>query len=228
MSTQNWIYTALSKSDLFRKWLHRALCAWERPVYNGYKDADVMALIKRTCRESDMRITTAEAFALYAVARAQRQVPGAYAELGVYRGGSTKLIAEAKGDKPLHIFDTFAGLPPTSPEDGTFFRQGMFAASLESVQRYLADYPNLHFHPGWFPETAGAVENETFAFVFLDADLYQSTKDGIDFFYPRLNPGGVLMTHDYQFPGVHRAFEEAGLTPNVIELANGMAMVFKR
>ncbi len=228
MSTQSWIYTALSKSDAFRKWLHRALCAWERPVYNGYKDPEIMALIKKVCRESDMRITTAEAFALYAVARAQRTVEGAYAEVGVYRGGSTKLIAEAKGDKPLHIFDTFAGLPDASAHDEGFFRKGMFAASLEAVQHYLADYPNLHFHPGWFPETAAPVADETFAFVFLDVDLYQSTKDGIAFFYPRLSPGGVLMTHDYQFPGVRRAFEEAGLVPQVIELANAMAMVVKR
>ena len=228
MSTRDLIYAALAKSDAFRKGIHRLICGVENLIYGGYKSPEVVALIKRVCKESDMRITTAEAFALYAVAQAQREVPGAYAEVGVYRGGSTKLITEAKGDKPLHVFDTFAGLPTASAHDEGFFRQGMFAASLEQVQAYLADYPNIHFHPGWFPETAAPLEKQQFAFAFLDVDLYESTRDGIAFFYPRLSPGGVLLTHDYQFPGVRRAFEEAGLAPRVLELANAMAMVIKR
>ncbi|NPA92960.1 MAG: macrocin-O-methyltransferase [Chloroflexi bacterium] len=229
MPFRDFIYTALRKSDTFRLAIHRLICAIEQPIYNGYKDPEIMALIKRVCKESDLRLTTAEAFALYAVARAQREVPGAYVEVGVYRGGSSKLIAEAKGpEKTLHLFDTFEGLPEATETDQGFFRKGMFAAPLEEVQQYLAAYPHLEYHVGWFPETAGPVEDEQFAFVFLDVDLYQSTRDGIAFFYPRLSPGGVLLTHDYQFPGVRRAFEEAGLVPKVFELANAMAMVIKR
>ena len=34
----------------------------------------------------------------------------------------------------------------------------------------------------------------------LDADRYQATLDGLDFFYPRLSPGGFIFVHDYHSP----------------------------
>ena len=48
-----------------------------------------------------------------------------------------------------------------------------------------------------------------FSFVHLDVDLYQSTKDGLAWFYPRLNRGGILISHDYSnADGVRKAFDE--------------------
>jgi hypothetical protein len=64
----------------------------------------------------------------------------------------------------------------------------------------LAQYPKIHIHEGLFPATAEPIRDEKFAFVHLDVDIYQSTLDGLEFFYPRLSPGGLLLSHDYQ-PG---------------------------
>lgn len=50
-----------------------------------------------------------------------------------------------------------------------------------------------------------------FAFVHLDGDRFQTTLDGLRFFYPRLARGGYVMGHDYNNPefdwGVSRAFD---------------------
>ena len=43
------------------------------------------------------------------------------------------------------------------------------------------------------PERFAEVENQRFAFVHIDVDLYQLTRDSIEFFYPCLNPGGILL-----------------------------------
>jgi hypothetical protein len=49
----------------------------------------------------------------------------------------------------------------------------------------------------------------SFSFVHLDVDLYQSTLSGLEWFYPRLNRGGVLISHDYTIAkGVRKAFDE--------------------
>ena len=64
---------------------------------------------------------------------------------------------------------------------------------------------------GYFPETAEGLEDETFAFVSLDPDLYAPVLSGLEFFYPRLSGGGVIVVHDYdnkQFEGVRRAVFE--------------------
>ena len=39
--------------------------------------------------------------------KATRKLSGDIAEVGVYRGGSAMIICEAKGNKKLHLFDTF-------------------------------------------------------------------------------------------------------------------------
>lgn len=133
---------------------------------------------------------------------------GAFAEVGVFRGGSAKLICGAKGAIPLHLFDTFAGLPDVGRTDARFER-GMFAASAEAVRLRLSGYPDVHLHPGLFPATAMAITDLRFSFVHLDVDLYQVTKDALEFFYPRMLGGGRILSHDYgQCEGVWRAFDE--------------------
>jgi O-methyltransferase len=67
---------------------------------------------------------------------------------------------------------------------------------------------------GFFPETATGIEDQ-FALVSMDADLYKPMLAGLEYFYPRLSPGGFLMLHDYNHPkflGVKQAvadFEKA-------------------
>jgi hypothetical protein len=155
-----------------------------------------------------------ERYNLWTCARRAAGNPGAFAELGVWRGGSARILCEAKGDAPLHLFDTFGGMPAVNPATDGAFREGDFADShLAAVQAYLAGYPGVQFHAGFFPASAAAVaaENPVFQFVHLDVDLYQSTLDGLAFFYPRLARGGLLVAHDYgdpTVPGVKRAFDE--------------------
>jgi O-methyltransferase len=69
---------------------------------------------------------------------------------------------------------------------------------------------NILLHPGYFPETAEQVRNEIFALVNLDADLYRPTRAALDFFYPRLSPGGIIFIHDYNYKweGIKKAVDE--------------------
>ena len=65
-------------------------------------------------KETGLALSLTEAAQLYNAVRDTVKVPGDIAEVGVYRGGSAKLICEAKGHKKLHLFDTFEGLPDLS------------------------------------------------------------------------------------------------------------------
>jgi O-methyltransferase len=166
--------------------------------------------VRQVIRESGLAMNGCEGYQLLAtVAAAVDKLAGDLAEVGVNRGGSAKLICEAKGSRDLHLFDTFAGLPPPGEHDrGTVFWEGQFAATQESVQRYLGRYPNVHFYKGLFPETADPIMDLKFCFVHLDVDFYEATRAGLEIFYPRMVPGGVLMSHDYNAAGVHRAIDE--------------------
>jgi hypothetical protein len=165
-------------------------------------------LIRQTRQETSMVLLDPEAYTIYATARRTAKVPGDIAELGVYKGGSARLICQVKGERNLHLFDTFAGLPRCSEWDPDF-REGGFASSIDQVSRYLARFPDVHLHQGMFPETTKGLDHLRFSFIHLDVDLYQSTKDGLAWFYPRLNRGGILISHDYaSADGVRKAFDE--------------------
>jgi hypothetical protein len=170
-----------------------------------------------------------EAYTIRGAVLSTAKVEGDLAEVGVFRGTSAKVICEAKGDRPLHLFDTFEGLPPTSKFDSGF-QAGQYACSLDSVRDYLKDFPNVQFYKGYFPMTGEPIKSRGFSFVHLDVDLFESTVAALEFFYPRMNPGGILISHDYvEFAGVRRAFDgffEHKSEP-VIELSGNQCLVVK-
>ena len=177
-------------------------------VDNVPERASIYELIRQTRLETSMVLLDSEAFSICAQVRATAKVLGDIAEVGVYRGGSGRLICEEKGERALHLFDTFDGLPPATEWDPKF-REGGFASSFEQVQNYLQRFPRVHFYKGLFPETAAGLEDLRFSFVHLDVDLYQSTLSGLEWFYPRMSRGAVLISHDYTIAkGVRKAFDE--------------------
>jgi O-methyltransferase len=137
------------------------------------------------------------------------RIRGAIAELGVYRGETSRFLHLCAPDRALHLFDTFTGFPEGFTRD----KPGRFrATSVESVKRRIGDCSNVFLHVGIFPETAVEVAEERFSFVMLDADCYLTTKAGLEFFYPRTLPGGYIFLHDFNNPesdwGVSRAATE--------------------
>ena len=84
------------------------------------------------------------------------------------------------------------------PADGTHWSRGDLAAGEEVVRLNLERFAErLRFHPGWIPERFADVADRSFAFVHVDVDLRQPTLDSLEFFYPRLSPGGILLCDDY-------------------------------
>lgn len=153
-------------------------------------------------------------FLLYKLALQCRKIGGDVAEVGVYRGGTARLLAEAFGQtkKTIHLFDTFSGMPPADPKKDWHRRGDFDDTSLTSVRSFLMDYSSVRLHAGLFPQTAASLETgSTFSFVHVDVDIYQSVLDSCCFFYPRLERGGVMVFDDYGFltcPGAKLAVDE--------------------
>ena len=170
-----------------------------------------------------------EAYLIRSAVLGTMKVPGDIAEVGVFRGGTAKVICEAKGTRQLHLFDTFEGLPEPGQIDAAFHK-GQYASSLESVRTFLNGFSGVQFYKGYFPRTGEPVKDMSFSFVHLDVDLYESTVGALEFFYPRMSPGAVLISHDYvEFPGVRTAFD--GFFENkpepVIEMSGNQCLVVK-
>ncbi len=171
-----------------------------------------------------------EAAQLMLALEAVNKIPGDVAEVGSFEGVSAKLLAATDRRRTLHIFDTFEGLPQPGEKDSQGFYSGQYRASESEVRKYLQSF-TVQVYKGFFPSTAGPIADKTFAFVHLDVDLYESTKACLEFFYPRMALGGIILTHDYaaRNEGVYRAFQEffRNKPEPVIELGGNQGMVVK-
>lgn len=199
-----------------------------------YKEREIVNLIKNIKKEIDFAFYPIEAFQVYSITKSQNNIEGDIAEVGVYQGGSAKLICEAKKGKTLHLFDTFEGLPKVTEEDTHFgmkyWETGEFKnTSVENVKKYLSKYTDVKFYKGKFPDTVEPIDKKQFSFVHLDVDLYQSTLDCLKFFFPRMVNGGVILTHDFHTSGVKKAFDEYFKDKKIpqIELSSSQCLVVK-
>lgn len=143
-------------------------------------------------------------------------VPGAIAELGVYRGASARLLHHYCPERKLYLFDTFSGFTdadmakesmPVAYNQTQQFADTDVALVLRAIEPQT---PNVIPVPGSFPGSiTPEIRNEAFALVHLDVDLEEPTRSGLEFFWLRLNPGGFLVVHDYnEWPGVRIAVDD--------------------
>jgi len=152
-------------------------------------------------------------FMLYQCAKNSAHIAGDIAEIGVYRGGTAKLLAKtsAPTGKTVHLFDTFGGMPSVD-SNADLHQAGDFAnTSIEAVQAYLHDCSNVRLYKGFFPSTAQPIEQRSFALVHIDVDIYRSVLNCCAFFYPRMERGGMMIFDDYGFlscPGAKKAVDE--------------------
>ena len=139
------------------------------------------------------------------------KVPGAAAELGVYRGFFAGCINRLLPQRVLYLFDSFQGFAELAGA-GCAFQQAHGNTDPETVLKALPYPEQARIYPGFFPESLRGLE-ERFCLVSLDGDFYQVTLDGFRYFWPRLNPGGFLLLHDWgnpNLPGVRQALEDYG------------------
>ncbi len=149
-------------------------------------------------------------------------LPGTVAECGVLRGLSSHLIctriAAGRPDfqgEGYFVFDSFEGLSEVQSEDTDGLEEGStlpvvagaYSHALEKVQENLSRFPEISYFKGWIPSRFNDVSDSDFRFVHVDVDLYQPTRDSLEFFYPRLVKGGKIVCDDYNWPGAKKAID---------------------
>lgn len=180
---------------------------------------------------------------LYALALNVKQVLndnvfGDIAELGVYRGNSAAVLAHYARihQRTVYLFDTFAGFDERDLVGIDESKAVQFGnTSLDQV-RELVGTDSVTFVDGRFPQSIPHdLYGLQYSLVHIDCDLYEPAKAGLEFFYPRVSPGGLLIIHDYANPywgGIKRAVDEycreLPEKPIVIGDKSGTAMIRKQ
>jgi hypothetical protein len=178
---------------------------------------------------------------LYTIWQAVESLPPsarAVAEVGVYRGGSAWFMADALRrsgrEMPFYVCDTFQGHVEVDDSVDGVHRPGVqfTRVKADKVAKYLREFPFIRMQVGDIRETAPAFAGESaFGLVHLDVDVYPITRFCLDFFGPRVVPGGMMVMDDYgttTCEGVKRAVDEfTASNPGfrVMHLLTGQAVV---
>jgi len=162
---------------------------------------------------------------------------GAVVEFGCYIGTTSlfirRLLDVHNDHREFHVYDSFEGLPPKTPQDesraGDQFQAGELAVSkkqfLQQFQKAGLRPPSIH--KGWFGSLTEADVPDSIAFAFLDGDFYESIRDSLRLVLPRMQRGGVIIIDDYAreaLPGAAKAVHEL-LPHSQIQTAHNLAII---
>jgi O-methyltransferase len=151
---------------------------------------------------------------------------GDIVECGCWRGHSAHMISVLATQHAFkgvfHIFDSFEGLSGLTQEDRSERynlskeqiedQARWFACPEDVVKANLSEFSFIKTYKGWVPDRFSEVADRQFSFVHIDLDLYKPIADSIEFFYPRMLKGGIMVFDDYgsaRFPGAKKAIDDA-------------------
>lgn len=177
---------------------------------------------------------------------------GKLVECGCWKGLSSYLICNYIHEydsgfqgQGFFVIDSFEGLSKPSKmdkitdlgvtgkeqESGASF--GTFAASMQEVKNALSEFPKITYIKGWIPSVFKNMPEEKYKFVHIDVDLYEPVHGSVEYFYPRLVDGGVIVFDDYGsllWPGAKKAVDAYCTTNNIslLRLSTGQAIIYKK
>lgn len=211
----------------------RAKVLYFDPVIDS--DADFIRIYEQI---KDYTMTSkVQCFSLYMTVKyiIEAEIEGDFVECGVWRGGNCMLIAKTlilmnNTDRKIYLYDTFEGMAEPKEIDFSIENKNDKArstwikeqnndynnwcyASLEEVRNNMikVDYPEnkLIYVKGKVEDTIPKITPDKISVLRLDTDWYDSTKHELDFLYPKLSYGGVLMIDDYgTWSGSKKAVDE--------------------
>jgi|SRR5271165_2780309 len=174
------------------------------------------------------------------LARECRDLPGNYAEFGVYRGGCAFMVLSTCSlppSKHVFLFDTFAGIPAdalTESEVAAGLAGGLADTSSGHVAERLVKWrAQVTLVEGDVFETLPIQETGPLAFVHMDMNAAAPTLRALEYVYPRLVAGAILLLDDYGWKGleaqrdvVDEFFSQKPET--VVALPTGQGLLIKR
>lgn len=147
-------------------------------------------------------------------------------ECGVFTGSSLVACSRYAHESGIPFkmlgLDTFCGLPPLSeqdkqyaPADATYLTKTLFTETSKAGVQALVDKAGLsgsvELREGLFSETLPTLDEQRYHYVNIDCDLFEPHIECLEYFYPRMVPGGVIFFDDYNsvnYPMAGKAIDQ--------------------
>ena len=124
---------------------------------------------------------------------------GAILEVGVYRGGSALHLANCCPARRVIACDTFTGFGRLTPALDHAFDTKMFKdtsrAAVENLFRERGR--KITVVEGFFPQSCAKLSLGAISFVHLDVDIYEATRDALEFLADKMAPRSLIVVDDF-------------------------------
>jgi hypothetical protein len=179
------------------------------------------------------------------------RVPGYFVECGVNAGFVSSAIMDYldwnSTGRVFYLIDTFAG-PVLSQysdrevQEGRLriaqeaLAAGAYVTDMERVRANFAEWPSATVVQGAVPEALSILENGVAggatAFLHIDLNCAYPERAALEFFWPRLSPGAVVLLDDYSYLGQRNqaeAIDEAARQwdAHVLSLPTGQGLLIR-
>jgi hypothetical protein len=167
------------------------------------------------------------------------KLPGDFVECGVNDGWLSLTICNFLDfnslGKSLYLFDTYNGIPTEQISERESERAALhhYVDCYETTKAKFAPFPGAKLVRGRVPETLPTVPIERVSYLSIDMNIAKPERDAIEFFWPKLSTGGVVILDDYAFGGYdvqHEAMDEfaKGVGVDILTLPTGQGLIIKR
>lgn len=155
-------------------------------------------------------------FELWTLAQQIRDTEGDILEVGVWRGGTGAILGRAVShnvNKKVYLADTFAGVVKVGDKDPVYRGGEHSDTSLGLVTDFIGSLglKNVELLQGIFPDDTQDRVRGKISMLHCDVDVYQSSREIVEWCLPRLVTGGIMVFDDYGFvtcEGVTRFCDE--------------------
>lgn len=166
------------------------------------------------------------------------QLEGDFVETGVNKAAFSASLIEYVdfgrfNDKRFFLIDTFGGLVDTqvSEEERAAFKN-QYGDTYQFVKDAFQKIANVQVIRGVVPDVLSTIDFGKIAYLSIDMNCAAPERAALEFFWPRMTPGGVILLDDFCFSGREPQRKSAdefarSVGARVLALPTGQGMLFK-
>jgi len=227
----NKIFPGIGRSRLYKQFTYKKDGLYTTHNSNFIQDADFQKAYvagKKTGSWGQHEIEWRAHVVLW-FAKQAFQLDGDFVECGVNKGGLSRAIVEYvdfnKSGKKFFLFDTFDGFDSSlllDSEKDKYLKVAHYEKTYEHVKQVFQDFPLVKIIKGPVPHTLKDVEIDKVAYLSIDMNCVLPEQAALDFFWPKLVKGGVIVLDDFAYEG----FEEQNIAHSKWAKEKGIEILY--
>ena len=207
----------------------------DQKFLSSYKSAMSFA----TTQVQSMDVRWRAYTACWAAATAAK-LPGDFVECGVNTGLLSGTICRYldfhTSDRQFWLFDTYEGIPADmaslSERKSIDQYNQQYPDVWEVAQANFADFSNANLIRGLVPDTLPSADIRAVSYLSIDMNIAAPEKAALDYFWPKMTSGGIILLDDYGFLPHEEQRSEANafamqMGVKVLPLATGQGIIIK-